>query len=134
MKKTIITLFLTLTVVFAIAGCGEEEQKVEKVSFDDKIEIKTDDSDAHFVDVEVPEVQGTDLSALQDIYVDYYKPYRDAGALDYMILRYGDKATFFTGKTVYTGCSIDNSGFPQIKDAEHIYQTGSHDGLLSEMN
>lgn len=139
-KKGIIIIVIVLLAIVGFAmGGGDDQEASEDASSSTEVKmvdvskekIKSDDT-GKFVRVSVPKEQATDLSALQDIYQDFYKPNRDDGNLDYIVLDYDDTATFFSGVNVYVGCEmVDN--FPSIKKYDKWYRTGSNDGLLSEV-
>ncbi len=128
-------VLLVLLVVGVLMGDDEEKKEPEKIKVDlTAAEIQDDEDGAHFVRVECNAKDGTDIDMLQEWYTDYFKPQRDAGKVDYMILDFADdpgRCTFYTGVTVYAACEVKDD-FPDIKSAETVYMTGSNDALLSE--
>jgi len=132
MKKIIIAVIVVVLAVLLFACLGGSSPDPIDTS---AAKIVTDDSGAHYATLTASYDSIVDLSCIQDVYTDYFKPNRDAGDLDYLIIKADgeDKATFFTGKTVYAGCPLDADGFPKIKDAEKTFMAGSNDALLSEV-
>ena len=132
--KKIIPVILIIALALMMSACGDDTADFEDINIEDVAKVQTDDSGAHFAKFEVTEAQASDLDTLNTWYVEYFKPMRDDGSLDYMVITYSDRdeyCTFFTGVNVYTGCKYKD-GIGVIKTAEKHYMTGSHDGMLSE--
>lgn len=136
MKKIIPLIAIIIAVILIVIACnsGDDSDTDKSVNINDVVKVETDDSGAHYAIFKTTEKQASDLDTLNAWYAEYYKPARDDGTIDYMVIPYKDKkgyCTFFTGVNAYTGCEYKD-GIGIIKTAKKHYRTGSHDGILSE--
>lgn len=135
MKKIIPLIAIIIAVILVVIACNSGGDETETVNINDVVKVKTDDTGTAYATFKTTEAQASDLDTLNDWYAEYYKPARDDNTIAYMVIPYSDKkgrCTFFTGVNVYTGCKLKD-GIGLIKTAKKHYRTGSHDGLLSEI-
>lgn len=137
MKKIIPLIAIIIAVILVVIACNSGDDETETVNINDVVKVKTnvEADNARYATFKTTEKQASDLDTLNDWYAEYYKPARDDKTIDYMIIPYSDKkgrCTFFIGVNVYTDCKIKD-GIGVIKTAKKHYRTGSHDGMLSEI-
>ena len=135
MKKIIPLIAIIIAVILIIFACSSGDDDYDPVNINDVVKVEADENGDNYATFEASEAQATDLDVLNDWYAEYYKPARDDGSITYMVVPYSDNdgyCTFFTGVNAYTKCKLKN-GIADISTAEKHYRTGSHDGLLSEI-